>query len=168
MALQFSTLGNFTGSIFSGSYLGIKDASLFETSQSSDIFFGYSSRDITELTTFDTFDNQISWNLLDKDKIYSNSTLTYTDALNNAQSYTYTELINQFITYRSKLILLDPINDLSSSGIFDGTFKQTYIFSRNMAGSSDEHLVINDVSPSRTEIKLLPKVGNTIPYASFC
>src|ERR1035437_3760164 len=168
MALQFSTLGNFTGSIFSGSYLGIQDAALFATSQSSDIFFGYSPRDITELTVFDTFDNQISWNLLDKDKMYSNATLTYTDALSNVQSYTYTELINQFITYRSKLILLDPINDLSSSGIFDGTFKQTYIFSRNMAGSSDEHLVINDVSPSRTEIKLLPKVGNTIPYASFC
>jgi len=168
MALQFSTIGNLTGSIFSGSYLGSQDTSLFTTSQSADIFFGYSSRDVTELTVFDTFDNQISWSLLDKDKKYNTITLTYIDALNVPKNYTYTELTNQFITYKSKQILLDPVNDLSSSGIFDGTFKQSYIFSRNMAGNSDEHLVINDISPSRTEIKLLPKGGNNIPYASFC
>src|ERR1039458_6954886 len=168
MPLQFSITGNFTGSIFSGSYLGIQDTSLFSTTQSADIFFGYSDRDITELTIFDPLENQISWSLLNKEKKFNNITLSYIDSLNNLQSYTYRELSNQFITYRSEKILIAPINDLSSSGVFDGTFKLSYIFTRNMAGSMDDHLVINDISPSRTEIKLLPKGESSIAYAAFC
>lgn len=168
MALQFPIISNFSGSIYSGSYLGVQDTSLFLISQSADIFFGYSARDITEMTVFDVLDNQISWSLLDKDKVYKTVTLTYSDALNNPQNYTYNELDNQFVTYQNKKILLDPINDLSSSGIFGGAFKLSYIFSRDMAGSLENKLVINEISPSRTEIKLLPKGENTIPYTSFC
>ena len=168
MALQFPTISNFSGSIFSGSYLGVQDTSLFLVSQSADIFFGYSNRDVTELTVFDTSDNQISWSLLDTVKKYNTVTLTYIDSLNNVKSYTYNELVNQFITYRSQKILLDTVTDLSSSGVFDGSLKVSYIFSRNMAGDSVNHLVINEISPSRTEIKLLPKGGDNVPYTSFC
>lgn len=168
MPLEFTSLGGFTGSIFSGSFLNDRDTSLFLTSQSVDLFFGYSPRDVTELSVYDSSDNFISWSLLDQDKVFNHVTLTYIDALNNPQSYTYNELDSQFIIFKSKEILINLINDLSASGITDGTFKLSYVFSREMAGSPDNHLVINDISPSRTEIKLLPKGTNNIPYTAFC
>lgn len=168
MQLPYLIAGNLTGSVYSGSYLNEQDTALFSTSQSADLFFGYSVRDVTELSIFDTFDTPISWSVLNKDKSYKTVTLTYVDALNNPKSYTYNELNSNFIIHRGKKILLDPINDLSSSGVTDGSFKLSYIFSREMAGSSTNRLVINDISPSRTEIKLLPVGKDYIPYTSFC
>jgi hypothetical protein len=37
-----------------------------------------------------------------------------------------------------------------------------------LAGSKDAPLTIKEISPSRTEVKLIPKGGNTIPYTAFC
>lgn len=168
MALEFTSIGNVTGSLFSGSFLSDQDTSLFLTSQSVDLFYGYSARDVTELTVYDTSNNFISWSLLNQSKVFKPITLTYVDALNNAQSYTYNELQSEFIIFRSKQILLDPVSDLAAAGITEGNFKLSYIFTREMAGDPKDRLVINEISPSRTEIKLLPKGAATIPYSAFC
>ena len=168
MSLPYPILGNFTGSIYSGSFLNEQDTSLFLSSQSVDIFFGYSERDVTEISVYDTNDNFISWSMLDQKKDYNKVTLTYVDALNNSIGYTYSELNSQFVIYRSKNILIDPINDLDTIGITDGSYKVSYVFTREMAGNPNSRLVINDISPSRTEIKLLPTNTNNIPYTAFC
>jgi len=70
MALEFTSLGNLTGSIFSGSFVSEQDTSLFLTTQSTDLFYGYSRRDVTELTIYDTSENFISWSLIDREKVF--------------------------------------------------------------------------------------------------
>lgn len=171
MSLPYAVLGNFTGSISSGSFLNAQDTSLFLTTQSTDVFFGYSERDVIELSVFDTADNLISWSLLDEAKSFSTSTLTFIDVLNIPQSYTFQELNSDFIIYKGQDILFNMVNDLSASNIVDGSFKISHIFARQMAGRPNSRLVINDISPSRTEIKLLPSSLDTASlaaYTAFC
>jgi hypothetical protein len=168
MSLPFSTLGNFTGSIQSGSILNEQDTSLLLVSSSVDAWFGYSPNDVIELTISDTTDTQISWSVLDQEKNFKDVSLTYIDALNNPLSYTFKELISDFTIFKNSKILLNPISDLSLMGITEGSMKVSYAFVRDLAGSPTKKLTIKDISPSRTEIKIVPTADADNSYTSFC
>ena len=49
MSLPYAILGEYTGSVQSGSILNDKDSGLFYVSQSQDIWFGLSSNDAIEV-----------------------------------------------------------------------------------------------------------------------
>lgn len=170
MPLPYSVLGNITGSISSASYLSAQDTSLFLASQSVDFFFGYSDRDVVEFSIFDTSNNQISWSVLHQTKSFESTTLSFLDALNNPQSYTFSELNPDFLIYKSQDILLDMLSELSQSSVMGGSFNVSQIFTRQMSGNPDIPLVVNDISPSRTEIKILPSsqdVESMAVYTAF-
>lgn len=170
MSLPYKVLGTFTGSLQSGSFLDNNDTGLFYTSQSADIWFGLSSNDVIEVTAYSTDDQtQEGWGTLFQDKQFQTVTLTYLDNLNTPNSYSYNQLVNPFIFYKNYSILLQPSLDLNSIGISDGNYVVSYNFVREMAGSISSSLSIKEISPSRTEIKLIPSNGSgDIQYNSFC
>ena len=169
MSLPYQILGPVTGSVQSGSYLNSSDTSLFYASQSADIWFGLSLNDVIEISSFSTDDQtQNSWMVIGENKSTQSITLTYLNNLNVPTEYSYNELINPFIFYKSDSILLQPPIDLNTSGIFNGSNIISYNFTRNMAGNMFSTLTIKNISPSRTEIKLIPSSQADIQYNSFC
>lgn len=169
MSLPYKILGEYTGSIQSGSFLSSNDTSLFYVSQSTDIWFGLSSNDIIEVSAFSTNDQtQQAWGILDQDKTFQTVTLTYLNSLNVPITYSYNQLVNPFIFYKTSDILLQPSSDLNQIGIDGGNYTVSYNFVRDMAGSISSSLTIKDISPSRTEIKLIPSNEANSQYNSFC
>ncbi len=169
MSLPYPVLGNYTASIQSGSYLDSHDTSLFYVSQSSDIWFGLSSNDVVEVSAYSTDDQtQEAWGLLDQDKTFQTITLTYLNSLNAPTTYSYNQLVNPYIFYKNNKILIQPATDLSQLGITEGNYTVGYNFIRDMAGSISSSLTIKDISPSRTEVKLIPSNQADIQYNSFC
>ena len=169
MSLPYTILGEFTGSIKSGSFLNIKDTELFYVSQSTDVWFGFSFNDSIEISTFSTDDQTFqSWNTLNQDKQFQIVNLTYVDNLNIPQGYSYKELVKPFTLYKNNKILLQPASDLNKTGITEGNYIISYNFIREMAGSPSTPLIIKEISPSRTEIKLIPSGKSDIQYDSFC
>jgi hypothetical protein len=168
MSLSY-IIGNITGSLFSGSFLNEIDTRLFYVSQSSDIWFGISPNDVIEFSVFDSDNNLVAWDVLQQEKNYRTASLTYLNDQNDVISYSYLELIESFNLYKNSKILVNPIDDLSSVGIVDGTYKVSYIFERLMAGNHDSNkLIIKDISPSRKEIKIISPDENSLRFQAFC
>jgi hypothetical protein len=169
MSLPYPLIGNFTGSINSGSFLNEQDTALFYVSQSGDIWFGFSPNDIIEVSAYNTEDDSlINWKPIGQDKKYRNVTLSYLDSLNNVKSFSFKELINDYIQYKNNRILVNPIDHLNTLGITEGDYKLSYIFTRDMAGSPAKPLSVKEISPSRTEVKLVPQGSLDIQYTAFC
>lgn len=169
MSLPYAVLGQFTGSIESGSFLDSNDTSLFYVSQSSDIWFGFSTNDVIEISAFSTDDKSpLGWGILEQTKTFQTVTLTYLDNLNVPNTYSYNELVNPYTFYKNNSILLQPASDLASIGITEGNYEVSYNFVREMAGNIVAPLTIKDISPSRTEVKLIPSNGlGDVQYNSF-
>ncbi len=169
MSLPYSILGTYTASIESASFLDSNDTSLFYVSQSSDVWFGLSPNDVIEVGSFtDDDQTQEGWNTIYQDKTFQISTLTYLDNLNIPNTYSYTQLINPFILYGNSSILLQPYSDLNNLGISSSNHIVSYNFTRNMAGSINSPLTIKDISPSRTEVKLIASTNTDVQYNAFC
>jgi len=83
-------------------------------------------------------------------------------------SYSYSQLINPFTLYKNNSILFQPPFDLNGIGITSGSYTVSYNFVREVAGNLSSSLTIKDISPSRTEIKLIPSNTFDIEYSSFC
>ena len=158
-----------TASLNTGSYLNRTEYSLFVKGFTTDLWYGLSSNDVIELSVWDRDNNFIGWNTLNQSKSYTTTTLTYLNALNFPVTFSYVELNQDFILYKNSGILVNPPSQLSSSfGIQTGSYYLDYNFTREMAGTPTNQLVIKEISPSRRELKLIP-IGNSTPaYDAFC
>jgi len=169
MSLSYPVLGEYTGSVQSGSYLSPTDTSLFYVSQSTDIWFGISKNDVIELGVYSIDDKTLlNWSVLNQSKEFKTVNLSYIDSLNSVKNYSYQELVKPFTVYKNNSILFKPYDDLSSVGITEGTYDISYNFVREMAGTPTDPLSIKEISPSRTEVKLIPLKKSDIQYDSFC
>lgn len=158
-----------TASLNTGSYLNRTEYSLFIKGFKADLWYGLSSNDVIELSVWDRDNNFIDWNILNQSKSYTSTTLTYLNDLNFPVTFSYIELNQDFILYKNSGILVNPSDQLSSSfGIQTGSYYLDYNFTREMAGTLTNQLVIKEISPSRRELKLIP-IGNSTPtYDAFC
>jgi hypothetical protein len=169
MSLPYTILGEYTGSVQSASVLSVQDTSLLYVSQSADVWFGLSTNDVIEIGTYSTDDQTlVKWGTIDQDKTLKTVTLTYLNNLNIPVSYSYNQLVNPFTLYKNNSILFQPSSDLNGIGITSGNYVVSYNFVRQMAGNPSASLTIKDISPSRTEIKLIPSDTFDIEYSSFC
>ena len=134
-----------------------------------DIWFGLSTNDAIEVGVYSTDDQTLTaWGIIDQDKTFQTITLTYLNNLNMPVSYSYSQLVNPFTLYKNASILFQPQSDLSGLGITSGSYVVSYNFVREMAGTPSVSLTIKDISPSRTEIKLIPSNTFDVEYSSFC
>ena len=158
-----------TASLNTGSYLNRTEYSLFVNGFTSDLWYGFSANDVVEFGVWDRANNFVGWNVLDNSKSYNEITLSYLNALSFPVTYSYSELQSDLILYKNAKILVNPSEELSSSvGLLDGSYYFVYNFTREMAGTFNSPLIIKDISPSRKELKLIPLMGSTPSYESFC
>ena len=134
-----------------------------------DLWYGLSAKDVVEIGLWDRSENQIGWDILYQSKSYDTVAVSYFDIQNNFVTYSYQELIPDFILNQTNNILVEPTSDVSSSFfVLSGSFNLTYNLTREMAGSPAMPLVIKDIAPSRTEVKLLPLSASDSYYDAFC
>ena len=156
MAFPFLTISSNENSLNTGSFYSDKDLSTFNISQSTDIFFGNSSQDVIEFSTYDINGNLNRWNILQKKDTYNILNGTYKDVDGNDFSYSYKKYNNSYTISSDRKILLNTRQDLLDSGIQSGSQVVSYNFLRNIAGNNSYKLIIKSVSVDRKEIQLIP------------
>ena len=166
---SYQLISDNTSSLNMGAYLNSTEYDIFVQGYTSDLWYGFSVNDVIEIGIWNRDKSFIGWTVIDKPKNFNEVTLSYINTLNFPVNYSYSELITNFILYKNEKILVDPIEQVSSSfGITSGSYLLTYNFTKNMAGSISEPLVIKDISPSRTELKLVPLTTSSFQYGAFC
>lgn len=169
MAIPYPYVTDNKNHVNTGSYLNKSETEMFVSGYGEDVWYGFSDQDVMELSVYDLNQTQIGWKTLNHEKSYRKNTLTYLDSKDRPITYTYSEVINDFILYKNSKILVNPLEQLSSSfGITNGSYLLSYNFTREMAGTSTAPLVVKDISPSRRELKLVPRHGNDIRFEAFC
>lgn len=156
MSYPFPTISSNIDSLNTCSYYTEKDLSIFNVSQSIDIFFGKSSNDIIEFSIFDIYGNAINWKVLNKQDTYNVLTETYKDVDERRITYNYKKYNGSYTISKDRQILLNTLQDLSDANIKNGNQVVSYNFLRNVSGNSDYNLVIKSISPDRKEIQLVP------------
>jgi len=156
MTFPYPYISNFTSSYNSASYFSEADAILYnQTTDLPDLFFGKSERDVSECSYYNTIGEQNGWKYKKPSIKYLSDIGVYKDVDSNSITYNYRKTITDYINYKNNF-LLDIKSDLSSSNVFEGQHVVSYNFLRNVAGSQEYPLIISDISPSRTELKLIP------------
>ena len=169
MSLPYPYITNNQYHINTGSYLDQKETEMLVTGYVNDLWYGFGETDVIEMSVFDLDQNPLGWQTINSEKEYKLVTMTYLDTLDRPTEYTYKQLISDFTLYRNTKILVNPLEQLTTDfGITSGSYILTYNFLREMAGNPSASLVVKDISPSRTEIKLIPAGSNNLRYQAFC
>lgn len=156
MTFPYPLVSQFTSSFNTASYFSESDVLNYDQNTDlSDLFFGKSDRDTIEFSFFNTLGDQNGWNYKKSDTKYLSEIGVYKDVDKNTITYNYRKVNTNYIRYNNNF-LVDIKSDLSSSNIFDGQHIVSYNFLRDCAGSQKYPLIISEISPSRTEIKLIP------------
>lgn len=140
--------------LVSASYFDVKTQNLYEQQIiNQDLFFGDSDEDLIELSIFDTDQNLINFNRIIPKITYSVLEGEFRDINNNLTSYKITNPYTNFVKYTNE-ILLHPQFDLHFNELPPGVYYLLYNPIRNLAGNPQNRLVIKEISPNRTELRL--------------
>lgn len=72
------------------------------------------------------------------------------------------------LRFESGKVQVDPEADIAEFGFTSGEFKIDYSFWRIMVGTKDSAgIYVSEISPSRTEVRVLPMTGNEDKFAKF-
>ena len=158
-----------TASLNTGSYLNRTEYTLFVNGYTPDLWFGFSANDVIEFGVWDRNENLIGWNVLNQSKSFNEITLSYINTLNFPVTYSFSELLTDFILYKNSKILVSPADELQqATDLTSGSYFFSYNFTREMAGNINNPLIIKEVSPSRKELKLVPLSASNGAYTAFC
>lgn len=158
-----------TSSINNGYYINPSEEALFISGYSPDIWFGTGINDTIECSVWDKEQNLVGYKSIYDEKLINNINLTFLSSKENPSEYTYPELITEYTLYLHEKILVNhPVDVQTVTGNMSGSYYVTYNFTRNMAGSSTNPLVINGISTSRKELKLMPLYSASLNYIAFC
>lgn len=158
-----------TSSLNTGSYLNRTEYTLFVNGYKPDLWFGFSANDVIEYGVWDRQKNFVGWNVLNQSKSFQEVTLSYLNTLDFPVTYSYSELLTDFTLYKNEKVLVNPAEELmQTTGQTEGSYFFVYNFTREMAGTINNPLVIKEISPSRRELKLVPLSGSALAYDAFC
>ena len=121
MAFPFLTISSNSGSLNSGSYFIQSDLDIFNDVLFQEYYFGNSEQDVIEFSVYDIDGNINVWKYLPVNPTYNVINKTYRDVDNVLQTYSYKNYQSSYVISFNKNILLDTLNDFSSSGISSGT-----------------------------------------------
>lgn len=168
MSFLYPYTSTVTASISSGSYLTESDNNLFVKNTQTDFWYGTSEKDSLEFSVYDLDKNLLSWKSFESLGEYKKSILTYYDNKNQAIPYEYRQFLFDLPLHKTEKVLVEPSLHLSQSNLPYGNYIVGYQFTRYLAGSPSFPLIIKDISPSKTEIKLIPFEQTTQDYNAFC
>jgi hypothetical protein len=162
MNFPYPTVTNFTSSVNTAYYFNETDVSVYNVNTNiSESFFGKSEKDVVEFSYYNLSGVQNGWTYKQPKIIYISDVGSYTDVDYKKVNYSYRKTKTDYISYKNNF-LIDIQSDFSSSNIFDGQHVASYNFLRNVAGNQSFPLIISEISPSRTELKLVPAF-NKVP-----
>ena len=166
--VSYQSISSKNSPVNSGSYLSSADDALLNFSaDNSNIWYGTSNSDIIELGIWDLDQTLMGWGVITGSSNVTSSN-SYLNSLNYPTAFSNVILSNGFITYNNSNLLINPPNDLNTIGNYNnGSYLLTYNPVRNMAGDQTSPLVIKEISPSRTEVKLLPQGLTTQKFINF-
>ena len=140
--------------IASGSYFPINLQTLYEQKfVNKEQYFGTSDSDLIEFSLYNSSQESILFNRIVPTTSYSVIQGTYFDINNTLSYYNFAKPFTNFSKFNNE-ILLNTQNILSQTQTGPGLYYILYNFIRNVAGNSKDRLVIKEISPSRTEIRL--------------
>jgi len=162
MNFPYPTVTNFTSSVNTAYYFNETDVSVYNINTNiSESFFGKSEKDVVEFSYYNLSGVQNGWTYKEPKIIYISDVGSYTDVDYKKVNYSYRKTKTDYISYKNNF-LIDIQSDFSSSNVFDGQHVASYNFLRNVAGNQSFPLIISEISPSRTELKLVPAF-NKVP-----
>jgi len=147
-----------------GSYLSTSDLSLLSwKTGSNNIWYGLSNSDVVELSIWDLNQTQLGWGIITGSEVNNTSSLIYLNYLNIPVSANSYQTTNKFRIYDNSKLLVNPSSDLTTIGYYEtGSNYLVYNMVRNVVGSYNNQLVIKQISPSRTELKLSGQTSDLI------
>lgn len=166
-----------TSSLNVGSTFSEKDLKFYTENQTYVNFpFGESDKDIIKISVFNFDDSQVTASVVASSGSYTKNTQSYYDVTNKYVTYSYekfdstfpiiasapnsSESTNSSGSVSTSSIFLDISKELNKVGVTDGNYKISIELLRNLVGTesgSDEKLIIDAISTSRTEISVIPK-----------
>ena len=121
--------------------------------------FGRSHKDIVEFSAYNSVgDTLLGWGTISGAENYSTNSLYYTNYAGELESGNLRILESVYPTTNGKVIL-SPITELKKLGLSAGVYQVGFSFKNDIVGShdSDSKLVVSEISPSRTEVKIIPE-----------
>ena len=156
MNFPYPIVTNFTSSVNTAYYFNAEDVNVYKVKTNiSESFFGKSEKDVVEFSYYNLSGIQNGWTYKQPKIIYISDIGNYTDVDYKKVNYSYRKTKTDYISHKNDF-LIDIQSDFSSSNIFDGQHIASYNFLRNVAGNQSFPLIISEISPSRTELKLVP------------
>ena len=169
-----------TSSLNVGSTFSEKDLKFYTENQTYVNFpFGESDKDIIKISVFNFDESRVTASVIMSSGSYTKNTQSYYDVTNKYVTYSYdkfnstlpiidstpyssetTDSTNISGSVLTSSLLLDVSKELNNVGIADGNYKVSIELLRNLVGTesgSDEKLIIDTISTSRTEIAVIPK-----------
>ena len=156
MNFPYPIVTNFTSSVNTAYYFNAEDVNVYKVKTNiSESFFGKSEKDVVEFSYYNLSGVQNGLTYKQPKIIYISDVGNYTDVDYKKVNYSYRKTKTDYISHKNDF-LIDIQSDFSSSNIFDGQHIASYNFLRNVAGNQSFPLIISEISPSRTELKLVP------------
>jgi hypothetical protein len=165
-----------TSSLSVGSTFSEKELKFYTEEQSYFGFpFGQSDKDIIKISVFNFDEFPVTSSTIVSSGSYTKNTQSYYDVSNKYVTYSYEEFNSTFPLLQStpsystptsstqfptSSLFLDVSKELNKAGISDGNYKVSIELLRDLVGSesgSEEKLMIDTISTSRTEIAVIPK-----------
>lgn len=168
MPFLYPIVSDITASLNSGSFLNKVDYTLFVSGSQPDLWFSTSDKDSIEISFYDLEKNLSSWRSDNNLGEYKQFTANYCNSKNNSVPYEYKQFVFNSPIYKTEKILLNPLTDVSASNLPIGNYILSYQFTRYLAGTPTNPLLIKEISPSKMELKLIPSKNSTIEYQAFC
>jgi hypothetical protein len=168
MPFLYPTISELSSSLNSGSYLNKTDYNLFYKNTQTDLWYGLSNKDAIEFVVYNLQEDLLYWNSVEDLGEFKQNSLTYWDAKNNSIEYLYDQFVFDYPLFKNDKILVSPVSHFSQSNLPDGEYILSYQFTRYLSGTPSQPLVIKEISPNKTEVKLIPSKGRTVEYDAFC
>lgn len=151
-----------TSSLTMASYFSQKDQSyLLSNVTLSNFPFGKSEKDVFQVSIFSFDGSQITSSYITPSGIGLPFTRSYYDVFNKYKEYSYSSYQSDVVITgkETKSVFLDVSDTLEGLGVVDGNYKVGIQLVRNVVGShsdQSQRLLIQNISPSRTEISVIP------------
>jgi len=123
--------------------------------------FGTTEKDLFELSVYDMSGKQITSSLIHDGTLVNSITRSYVDVTNKVVVYSYEEHDTEYVIVGqpTQSVLFDTQGSLNDLSINEGFYKIGITPVREVVGSSADsklRLIIDEISPSRKEIAVIP------------
>jgi hypothetical protein len=154
---------SYTSSLNVGSTMTEQDLMFYTEGQTSINFpFGQSDKDVLKLSVFNLDGGMVSSSVIYSTGKYIDYTHSFYNVLNKYSTYSYSSFSSDWAILQAETqsLFLDLAKEFNKMGMTDGNYTAIIELNRNTVGSnmsSDDKLIIDQISPSRTEISVIPK-----------